>query len=129
MTIVVQRKAPPLPFVPPELHGKPVVSVACCYAGPVDEGEAVVRPLKAFDSPVLDLCEPKPYLANQAMFDASLPLFVGTTVVGTVAGLVTYFITLQAIREIRRLRHHHPRPAAARPDAAKPVPPREEPHR
>jgi hypothetical protein len=73
MTIVVQRKAPPLPFVPPELHGKPVVSVVCCYAGPVDDGEAVVRPLKAFGSPVLDLCEPKPYVAHQAMFDASFP--------------------------------------------------------
>src|SRR5918995_1404810 len=73
MTIVVQRKAPPLPFVPAELHGKPVVSVACCYAGPVDEGEAVVRPLKAFASPGLDPCEPKPYTVHQAMFDASLP--------------------------------------------------------
>jgi hypothetical protein len=73
MTIVVQRKAPPLPFVPEELHGKPVVSVACCYAGPVEDGEAVVRPLKAFDPPVLDLCEPKPYVAHQAMFDASFP--------------------------------------------------------
>jgi FAD/FMN-containing dehydrogenase len=73
MTIVVQRKAPPLSFVPAELHGKPVVSVACCYAGPVDEGEKVVRPLKAFASPVLDLCEPKPYVVHQAMFDASFP--------------------------------------------------------
>ena len=73
MTIVIQRKAPPLPFVPPELHGQPVVAVACCYAGPVEEGEAVVRPLKAFGSPVLDLCEPKPYVAHQAMFDASFP--------------------------------------------------------
>ena len=27
MTIVVHRKAPPLPFVPEELHGKPVVMV------------------------------------------------------------------------------------------------------
>ncbi len=73
MTIVVQRKAPPLPFVPQELHGKPVVSVACCYAGPVEEGEAVVRPLKEFAAPVLDLCEPKPYVVHQAMFDASFP--------------------------------------------------------
>jgi FAD/FMN-containing dehydrogenase len=73
MTIVVQRKAPPLPFVPTELHGKPVVSVVCCYAGDIAEGEAAVRPLKAFDSPVLDLCEPKPYVAHQAMFDASFP--------------------------------------------------------
>jgi FAD/FMN-containing dehydrogenase len=32
MTIVVHRKAPLLPFVPLELHGKLVVSVVCCYA-------------------------------------------------------------------------------------------------
>jgi FAD/FMN-containing dehydrogenase len=71
MTIVIHRKAPPLEFVPVELHGKPVVSVICCYAGPVDEGEEIVRPLKAFGSPALDLCEPKPFLAHQAMFDPS----------------------------------------------------------
>jgi hypothetical protein len=73
MTIVIHRKAPPLEFVPAELHGKLVVAVACCYAGPVEEGMKVVRPLKAFGSPVLDLCEPKPYLTHQAMFDASFP--------------------------------------------------------
>lgn len=39
------------------------------------------------------------------MFEASLPLFVGTTVVGLVLGTVTYFITLEAVREIRRLGH------------------------
>ena len=71
MTIVVHRKAPPLPFVPLELHGKLVVSVVCCYAGPVEDGEKAVKPLKAFGSPVLDLCVPKPFLAHQAMFDLS----------------------------------------------------------
>jgi hypothetical protein len=73
MTIVSCRKAPPLPFVPRELHGKLVVGVVCCYAGPVEEGEKVVKLLKEFGSPVLDLCVPKPYLAHQAMFDPSFP--------------------------------------------------------
>ena len=73
MTIVTSRKAPPLPFVPQELHGKLVVGVACCYAGPLEEGEKVVKPLKEFGSPVLDVCAPKPYLAHQAMFDPSFP--------------------------------------------------------
>jgi FAD/FMN-containing dehydrogenase len=73
MTIVVHRKAPPLEFVPPELHGKPVVAVVSCYAGPVEEGEKVVRPIKEFGSPALDLCVPKPYVAHQAMFDLSFP--------------------------------------------------------
>ena len=71
MTIVVQRKAPALPFVPPDLVGKRVLGVVCCYAGSVEEGEKVVRPLKEFGSPVLDLCVPKTYLAQQGMFDAS----------------------------------------------------------
>ncbi len=72
-TIVVHRKAPPLPFVPPELHGQLIVSVACCYAGPVEEGEKVLRPLKTFRFPVLDRCEPKPFVDHQAMFDPSFP--------------------------------------------------------
>ena len=71
MTIVVQRRMLPLPFVPPELHGELVLSITCCYAGPIDEGEEVVRPLREIGNPVLDVCKPKPYLAHQAMFDAS----------------------------------------------------------
>jgi FAD/FMN-containing dehydrogenase len=72
-TIVVHRKAPPVPFVPAELHGKLLVSVTVCYAGPIGDGEKVVRPLRQFGSPVLDLCAPKPFLEHQSMFDSSLP--------------------------------------------------------
>ena len=71
MTIVVQRKAPALPIVPPELVGKRVIAVVACYAGSLEDGERVMRPLKEFGSPVLDLCVPKPYLTHQAMFDPS----------------------------------------------------------
>ena len=73
MTIVVQRRAPALPIVPPDLVGKLVVAVVACYAGPVEDGERVVRPLKEFGSPVLDLCRPKPFLEHQRMFDPSFP--------------------------------------------------------
>jgi hypothetical protein len=73
MTIVVHRKAPPLPAVPKDLHGKPVVSVACCYAGPIEEGEKVIRPLKQFKPPLLDLCTPKPFLEHQALLDPTFP--------------------------------------------------------
>ena len=72
-TIVVHRRMPPLPVIPPELHGVPVVSVICCYAGPVEDGEEAVRPMRAFGSPVLDLCAPKPFVDHQAMFDPSFP--------------------------------------------------------
>jgi FAD/FMN-containing dehydrogenase len=73
MTIIIHRKAPPLAFVPQELHGKPVVMVICCWVGDVDEGERFLRPLRRFRSPVVDLCLPKPYLTHQAMFDPSFP--------------------------------------------------------
>ena len=71
MTIVIHRKAPPLPFVPPELHGKPVVMVIPCWSGDIEEGEKFIRPLREFGSPVADVCVVKPYLAHQAMFDPS----------------------------------------------------------
>jgi FAD/FMN-containing dehydrogenase len=73
MTIVVHRKAPPVDFVPPELHGRLVVAVVCCWAGDLEEGEKVIRPLREFGAPVLDLCAPKPFVEHQAMFDPSFP--------------------------------------------------------
>jgi FAD/FMN-containing dehydrogenase len=71
MTIVVQRLMPDLPIVPRELVGQPVVVVAACYAGPVEDGERVMKPLKALGSPLLDVCVPKPFLSHQQMFDPS----------------------------------------------------------
>jgi uncharacterized protein (DUF2062 family) len=46
------------------------------------------------------------------LFSASVPLFVGTTLVGLVLAVVAYFITLEAILEVRRLRHRSHGPAA-----------------
>ena len=69
MTIIVQRKAPALPTVPPELVGKQVIAIVACYAGSVEDGERLLRPLKSFRSPILDLCMPKPFVVHQATFD------------------------------------------------------------
>jgi FAD/FMN-containing dehydrogenase len=72
-TIVVHRKAPPLPAIPAELHGRPVVTIISCYAGPVADGERVLAPMRAFGSPLLDLNARKPFVDHQAMFDPSFP--------------------------------------------------------
>jgi len=72
-TIIVNRKAPPLPAIPQEIHGKRVIIVTCCYAGPIEDGEKVVAPLRKFGTPLLDLCAPKPFVAHQSMFDPSFP--------------------------------------------------------
>jgi len=71
MTILIHRKAPPLPFVPEELHGVPVVMVVPCWAGNAEEGEEVIRPMKEFGKPAADVCSRKPFLTHQAMFDPS----------------------------------------------------------
>ena len=67
------RLAPPLPVVPEELHGKPIVSLIACYMGPIDEGLEMLRPLRRFKNPAVDAVGPKPYRAHQAMFDAAYP--------------------------------------------------------
>jgi FAD/FMN-containing dehydrogenase len=71
MTIVTHRKALPLPFLPQEQHGKPVVMVTCCWVGDMEEGERFIKPLREFGSPVADVCTPKPYVTHQAMLDPS----------------------------------------------------------
>ena len=72
-TIVVHRWIPPLPAFPEHLHGKPAVFVIACWCGPVEDGQKVLAPMKSYGKPLLDLCEPKPFLSHQAMFDPSYP--------------------------------------------------------
>src|SRR5881275_810819 len=72
-TIVVNRQAPAVDAVPVELHHRHVAMVGCCYAGPVEEGERVLKPLREFGSPLLDLCMPNPFVEHQAMFDPTFP--------------------------------------------------------
>jgi FAD/FMN-containing dehydrogenase len=67
------RLAPPLPTVPEELHGQPIVALVVCYAGPVEDGERAVRPIREFGTPVLDTVMPKPYVTHQKMFDPTVP--------------------------------------------------------
>jgi FAD/FMN-containing dehydrogenase len=72
-TIFELSVAPPVPFLPEDVHGKPIVMVGACYAGAPEDGIDVVRPLKELGKPIVDLLEPKPYTALQSMFDPSVP--------------------------------------------------------
>jgi FAD/FMN-containing dehydrogenase len=72
-SLLMLRIAPPSPVLPKEVHGQPVAGIAVCYAGPVEEGERAVRPLKEFGAPIVDLVRPTPFTAHQALLDASQP--------------------------------------------------------
>ena len=53
--------------------GDTVAAVICCYCGPTDKGEEVVRPLKSFGPPLQDMLGPMPYAAQQCLTDAANP--------------------------------------------------------
>jgi FAD/FMN-containing dehydrogenase len=69
---VVMRKAPPLPFLPTEWHGKEVLIFAACYSGDMKEGEKAVKALRALGTPIVDVISPHPFTGWQAAFDPLL---------------------------------------------------------
>jgi len=64
---------PPGPPFPEHLHNKTVCGVVCCYAGPIEKGPEVTRPLREFGPPLMDGVGPLPFPAIQGAFDALLP--------------------------------------------------------
>ena len=71
-TVVRFGTAPPLPGIPTDLHWRPVVMVGSCWAGPIDDGERALRPLRAFGTPLLDLVGPTPYVGFQSAIDSTV---------------------------------------------------------
>ncbi|WP_254767422.1 FAD-binding oxidoreductase [Salinilacihabitans rarus] len=69
---VILRKAPPLPFLPEDVHGVGVVIVVAFYAGDVAEGEDVLAPIREFGDPIADAVGPNPYAGFQQAFDPLL---------------------------------------------------------
>src|SRR5919109_1521340 len=68
-SVVRLGTVPPLPGIPEDLHWRPAIAVACCYAGAVDDGERAVRALRRFGTPLVDLLAPSPYDAFQSGLD------------------------------------------------------------
>jgi FAD/FMN-containing dehydrogenase len=57
-TIANVMVAPPMPFLPPEAHGKLVVMALLCYAGEAEAGERAVAPFRALAEPIADMVRP-----------------------------------------------------------------------
>jgi hypothetical protein len=72
-TIIRVGTIPPLPGISEELHYRPAIAVASCYAGSVDEGERVVRELRHFGTPLVDLVGPTCYIDHQRGIDDTVP--------------------------------------------------------
>jgi len=74
MTIwMVIRHAPPVPFIPEEMHGKMVVLVPFVWLGDPAEGEALMQPVRDFGKTIGDGSGMHAYLDWQSAFDGLVP--------------------------------------------------------
>jgi FAD/FMN-containing dehydrogenase len=69
----VLRMAPPAPWLPRAVHGKPIIALFVCYSGSAEEGRKQVAAVKAFGSPVGDIVQRRLYITQQSILDATQP--------------------------------------------------------
>jgi len=70
---IVLMHAPPAPFVPPDLQGRPAVAILAAYWGGLEEGARVLAPLREYGDPPVAMLQPMPYVEFQALTDPGNP--------------------------------------------------------
>jgi FAD/FMN-containing dehydrogenase len=68
-TVIRLGTIPPISAIPEQLHWRPAIAVACCYAGSVEDGERAVRALREFGRPLVNLVKPSQYAGFQSGLD------------------------------------------------------------
>jgi FAD/FMN-containing dehydrogenase len=68
----VLRLAPPLPFLPQDVHGKPIIAFASCYNGAVADGPGALDAVRHFGTPYGEHLGPMTYAMWQQAFDPLL---------------------------------------------------------
>ncbi len=68
----VMRKAPPLPFVPQEFHGKEIIVFGVFYAGDPQSAMKELEPVRHFGTPIAEMVGVQPYVGWQTAFDPLL---------------------------------------------------------
>ena len=81
--------APPAPFIPEPLRGRPAVILSAAWFGPADRGESALRELREFRPPAADLLRPMPYVQLQRMQDGAVPRRVRAASLGGFTGPLT----------------------------------------
>jgi FAD/FMN-containing dehydrogenase len=72
-SVAVLRIAPPAPWLPQEVHGKPIAAIFVCHSGSIEDGEKLLAPLRKMGSPVADIVTRRPYTQMQSLLDATQP--------------------------------------------------------
>lgn len=71
--VTFMRPAPPAPWLPKEMHGKPIVAILACHSGKPEEGEKAVAAIKSFGTPIGDVLVRRPYAQLQTLLDGTQP--------------------------------------------------------
>jgi FAD/FMN-containing dehydrogenase len=77
-TIANVMPAPPMPFLPPDVVGKPIILAMMAYNGDAKSAEAALAPFRALGKPLADMVKPGSYLSMFPPEDPSYkPIAVG----------------------------------------------------
>jgi hypothetical protein len=71
--VALMRNAPAAPWLPADKHGQPMIAMVVVHSGTSEQAERDIAPIKGYGDPWADLIQPKPYVAQQSMLDATQP--------------------------------------------------------
>jgi hypothetical protein len=110
-TIANVMNAPPMPFLPEEVHGQVVILGMLTYAGDADAGERAIAPFRALATPIADMVKPMSYPEMFPPGDdsyrptaAALTIFIDTVDRDVAATIVEYLTASDASRRVAQLR-------------------------
>jgi FAD/FMN-containing dehydrogenase len=96
-------KAPPMPFIPAEYHGTPIVIALMVYAGEREAAEQAIAPIRALATPLADMVQPIRYPqmyegaeAPQAAFAAGTNVLAGSLAPGAAEAILEHLQTSTA---------------------------------
>jgi FAD/FMN-containing dehydrogenase len=73
MSIALLWNSPEDESLPEHARNQPVLVMAACHSGPVEDGERMIQPLRDFGTPLLDLSGRFRYVDAQKLFDPDYP--------------------------------------------------------
>ena len=103
--------APPMPFLPEEIHGQLVILGMLGYAGPAEDGERALAPFRALAAPLADMVKPMPYPEMYPPEDeeyhptaAALTMFIDRVDRGVAETIMQYLESSDASMRVAQLR-------------------------
>jgi FAD/FMN-containing dehydrogenase len=110
-TIANIMVAPPIPFLPPEAHGKLILMALVAWAGDAGAGERALAPFRALAEPLADMLRPMPYAGlfepvedMEVTEESARSLFMDTVDAAAAATIVEHLQASTAPMAVTQLR-------------------------